>query len=153
MSSQQVIFGAQTMEEIISGSLNARRFSLTLLAAFAALALLLSSLGIYGVISYLVGRRTHEIGVRIALGARRGDLLRLILGHGARMAVVGVFLGLAASLALTRLMDKMLYGVSPTDPLTFLAVAGILTFVALAACYIPARRAARVDPIVALRYE
>ena len=153
MSSQQVLFGALTMDQIISDSLAARRFSMILLGIFAALALLLSSVGIYGVISYLVGQRTQEIGIRVALGARRWDVLRLVLTHSVKMAVLGVLIGVAASLALTRLMDKMLYGVSATDPFTFLAVAIVLTFVALAASYIPARRALRVDPIVALRYE
>jgi predicted permease len=153
MSSQQVLYGAQTMDQIISDSLAARRFSMTLLGIFAALALLLSSVGIYGVISYLVGQRTQEIGIRVALGARRWDVLRLVLSHSVQMAVLGVLIGVAASLALTRLMSKMLYGVSATDPITFFAVAVILTCVALAASYLPARRAMRVDPIVALRYE
>ena len=153
MSNQQVLYGAQTMDQIISDSIAARRFSMILLGIFAALALLLSSVGIYGVISYLVGQRTQEIGIRVALGARRWDVLRLVLSHSVQMAVLGVFIGVAASLALTRLMDKMLYGVSATDPLTFFAVAVVLTCVALAASYIPARRAMRVDPIVALRYE
>jgi ABC-type antimicrobial peptide transport system permease subunit len=153
MSGQQVLFGAQTMDQIIADSLAARRFSMILLGIFAALALLLSSVGIYGVISYLVGQRTQEIGIRVALGARRWDVLRLVLSHSVQMAVLGVLIGVAASLALTRLMDKMLYGVSATDPITFFAVAIILTCVALAASYIPARRAMRVDPIIALRYE
>jgi predicted permease len=153
MSVDQVISGAQTMNEVISDSLAARRFSMILFGVFAALALLLSSVGIYGVISYLVGQRTHEIGIRIALGARRTDVMRLVLGHGVKMACIGVVIGIAASLGLTRLMANMLYGVSPTDPLTFAGVAILLTLVALAACYIPARRAMSVDPIVALRYE
>ncbi len=101
----------------------------------------------------MVGQRTREIGIRVALGARRVDVLRLVLGHGVKMALIGVAIGLVASLGLTRLMTDMLYGVSPADPLTFLCVALILTAVALAACYIPARRAMRVDPMVALRYE
>jgi len=153
MSSDQVIYAAQTMGEIISDSLAARRFSMILLGIFAALALLLSSVGIYGVISYLVGQRTQEIGIRVALGARRWDVLRLVLSHSVKMAVLGVVIGVAASLALTRLMAKMIYGVSATDPLTFVAVAAVLMFVALSASYIPARRAMRVDPIVALRNE
>jgi predicted permease len=153
MSSQQVIYGAQTMNEVISDSLAARRFSMIFFGVFAAMALLLSSVGIYGVISYLVGQRTREIGIRVALGAGRADVMRLVLGHGVKMACIGVVIGLAASLGLTRLMANMLYGVSPTDPLTFAGVAILLTLVALTACYIPARRAMRVDPIVALRYE
>ena len=153
MSVDQVISGVQTMNEVISDSLAARRFSMILFGVFAALALLLSSIGIYGVISYLVGQRTHEIGIRMALGAARSDVLRLVLGHGLRMTFLGVVIGLAAALGLTRLMANMLYGVSPTDPLTFAGVALILALVALTACYIPARRAMRVDPIVALRYE
>jgi putative ABC transport system permease protein len=141
------------MDEIISSSLAARRFSMILFIAFASLALLLSSVGIYGVVSYLVGQRTHEIGIRIALGAQRRDVLCLVLGEGTKMALLGVVIGLAAALALTRLMANMLYGVSSTDPRTFIAVAAVLILVALAACYIPARRATRVDPMVALRYE
>jgi predicted permease len=153
MSGEQVVYGAQKMNEIISGSLAARRFSAILLGAFAALALLLASIGIYGVLSYLVGQRTNEIGIRMALGAGRSDVLRLVMGRGLRMTFLGVVIGLAASIGLTRLMAKMLYRVSPTDPLTFAGVALILALVALTACFIPARRAMRVDPIVALRYE
>jgi len=153
INSEQVLFDAQTMNKIISGTLAARRFSMILFASFAGLALLLSSVGIYGVTSYLVGQRTHEIGLRMALGASRIHVLGMVLRHGAKLAAAGVAIGIAASLALTRLMASMRYGVSATDPLTFIGVALILTFVALAACYIPARRAMRVDPLVALRYE
>jgi predicted permease len=153
MNRDQVISGVQTMEEVVSDSLAARRFSMILLAAFAALALLLSSIGIYGVISYVVGQRTHEIGIRMALGAQRNDILRLVLGGGTQLALTGVGIGIVAALGLTRLMSKLLYGVSATDPFTFAAVALILTIVAVAACYIPARRAMKVDPLVALRHE
>jgi predicted permease len=153
MNSDDVVFETHSYEEIVSRSLAARWFSMVLLGIFAALALVLSSVGIYGVISYLVGQRTHEIGIRIALGAQPKDVLVLVLGEGTRTALLGIGIGLAAALGLTRLMASVLYGVSATDPLTFVAVAGVLTMVALAACYIPARRAMRVDPIVALRYE
>jgi ABC-type antimicrobial peptide transport system permease subunit len=153
MSNQQVVFAPQTMDSLISDSMASRRFSMILLVVFATLALVLASVGIYGVISYVVGQRSHEIGVRMALGARRRDILRLILGRGGKLAALGVAVGLAAALALTRLMSSLLYGVAATDPLTFVGVAILLTLVALAACYIPARRAARVDPNVALRYE
>jgi ABC-type antimicrobial peptide transport system permease subunit len=153
VNAQIVTYDIRTLDGIISRSLAARRFSMILLGIFAALALVLSCVGIYGVISYLVGQRTHEIGIRMALGAQRKDVLRLILAQGSKMALVGVAVGIAGSLALTRLMAKLLFGVSVYDPLTFLAVAGLLILVALAACYIPARRAMRVDPMVALRYE
>ena len=148
-----VLFDMETMDNTISDSLAARRFSMILLGIFAALALALSCVGIYGVISYLVGQRTHEIGIRMALGGQQSDVLRLILGQGAKMALLGVAAGTAGALALTRLMTKLLFGVSAYDPLTFLAVVGLLVGVALAASYIPARRAMRVDPLVALRYE
>jgi putative ABC transport system permease protein len=153
ISSDQVIYDVQRMDDIVADTLAARRFSTIVLASFATLALVLSTVGIYGVISYTVGQRTHEIGLRMALGASRVDVLRIVLSQGAKLAALGVATGLAASLALTQLMGSMLYGVTATDPLTFVGVAVILMLVALAACYIPARRAMRVDPVVALRYE
>ncbi|HEU5411429.1 MAG TPA: ABC transporter permease [Candidatus Acidoferrales bacterium] len=153
INSDEVMYGTETMDGIVADSLATRRFGMILLGIFAALALILSCVGIYGVISYLVGQRTHEIGVRIALGAQRTDVLRLILGQGARMALVGVGIGIAAALGLARFMAAQLFGVTAHDPLTFAGVAIVLMLVAIAACYIPARRAMRVDPIVALRYE
>jgi predicted permease len=153
LSAEHVMYGAQTMDEIISSSLATREVSMILLGVFAALALGLASIGIYGVIAYLVGQRTQEIGIRMALGAKRIDVLRLILGEGMKMAALGLAIGLMAALGLTRLMAGLLFGVGATDPLTFAAVALLLIIVALAACYIPARRAMRVDPIVALRCE
>ncbi|MGI8734728.1 MAG: ABC transporter permease [Pyrinomonadaceae bacterium] len=150
---QNVITRPQTMNDVIAGTLASRRFAMILLDAFAVVALLLASLGLYGVISYLVGQRTHELGIRLALGAQRGDVLRLVLGHGMKMALGGVMLGLVAAFGLTRLLSKMLYGVSATDPTTFMVIALLLVTVAFLACYVPARRATKVDPLVALRYE
>ena len=126
---------------------------MTLLNSFAAVALLLAAVGLYGVISYLVGRRTHELGIRLALGAQRGDILRLVLSQGMKMALSGVVIGLIAAAGLTRLLVGMLYGVSATDPLTFAAITLLLVAAALTASFIPARRATRVDPLIALRYE
>jgi predicted permease len=149
----EVIYGVETMDEVISNSFAARRLSMILLGIFASLALALSCVGIYGVISYLVGERTREIGVRMALGARRNDILRLVLGQGAKMALIGVVIGIVLALGLTRLMSNQLFGVTAHDPITFAGVALVLIAVALAACYIPARRATQVDPMVALRRE
>src|SRR5262249_28578074 len=117
------------------------------------LVLLLASIGIYGVVSYIVGQRTREIGIRMVLGARRSHVLKIVLGQGVRLTLLGVVIGLAAAAAMTRLMGAILYGVSATDPLTFVAVALVLTLIALAACYIPARRAVRLDRAIALRHE
>jgi predicted permease len=153
IDSRELVYNVQTMNQVVSNSFAARRLSMLLLAVFASLALVLACVGIYGVISYLVGQRTHEIGVRVALGAQQSDVLKLVLGHGAKMALLGVAVGLLAALALTRLMSNQLFGVSPHDPLTFAAVATLLMLVALAACYLPARRATRVDPIIALRHD
>ena len=152
-NSDNIVYDAQTMDSIISDSLAVRRFTMQVLGIFAALALLLSTIGIYGVLSYLVGQRSNEIGIRMALGAQRSDILRLILGHGARMAVAGIAVGLLTAFGSTRLMSGILFGIGASDPPTFVAVSALLALVALAGCYIPARRAMRVDPMVALRYE
>jgi predicted permease len=153
MSRDQVLFGMRTMDEIVSGSMAERRFSMVLLSVFSTLALILASIGLYGVISYVVGQRTQEIGVRMAVGAKGSDILRLILQGAGKLVAVGVVAGLAMAFAVTRLMSSLLYGVRATDPLTFVAVTALLSLVALAAGYIPARRATKVDPMVALRHE
>jgi predicted permease len=147
------VFGAQTLSEVVSASLSERRFSMEIVGLFALTALLLAGLGIYGVISYLVSERTHEIGIRLALGAQRQGIVRMVLLQGLRLAFVGAAVGLACALIVSYLMAGVLYGVGPADPLTFVGVAALLICVALLACYIPARRALRVDPLTALRYE
>ena len=149
----QPIFGVQTMEQIISGSLAERRFTMLLLIIFASTALVLAAVGIYGVMSYAVSRRTHELGVRMALGASRREILRLVVWEGMLLAAIGTAVGLTAALGLTRLMGSLLYGVRPADPATLAAVSLLLAGIALLACYIPAWRATKVDPLVALRYE
>ena len=148
-----VVYAVETMDDVLSKSLAPRRLSMLLLGGFAMLALALAAIGLYGVLSYLVGERTREIGVRMALGAQRGDVLRLILSQGARMVLAGVVLGIVLSLALTRLMSSQLFGVTPHDPLTLVGVGTLLVAVSLFACAVPALRAARVDPMIALRYE
>jgi predicted permease len=148
-----VIYGVETLDDVVATSLAARRLSMMLLGIFASLALALACVGIYGVISCVAGDRTREIGVRMALGARRGDVLRLILGQGAKMALAGIAAGTVCALGLTRLMSSQLYGVTAHDPFTFAGVSGILLIVAVAACWMPAWRAMRVDPLVALRCE
>jgi putative ABC transport system permease protein len=145
--------GAQTLNDTVSASLAEKRFSMEIIGLFALAALLLAGLGIYGVISYIVSERTHEIGIRIALGANRSNLLRMVLRQGLGLAVSGAAVGLVGALIVSRLMSRLLYGVRPTDPLTFAGVALLLIGVALFASYIPARRALRVDPLTALRHE
>lgn len=147
------VFGAQTLDDILSNSLSVRRFSMEIIALFALTALLLAGLGIYGVISYMVNARTQEIGIQLALGAQRGKILRMVLRQGLSLAIIGAAVGLVGALIVSHLMSGLLYGVKPTDPVTFIGVMAVLTVVAVAACYIPALRAVRVDPIVALRYQ
>jgi putative ABC transport system permease protein len=144
------------MQEIASQSMSSQRFPMILLGAFAALALLLATVGIYGVISYSVTQRLHEIGVRMALGADKQSIFRMIIGQGLRLAAIGLILGAAATLALARTLlsfSGLLYGVGASDPLTFITVSLLLSGIAVLACYVPARRATRVDPMVALHYE
>ena len=153
VNGDMVLYGVESMTGIIADSIAAKRFLMAVLGIFAAVATLLSCVGIYGVISYVVSQRIHEIGIRMALGADRATVLKMMLLQGGRLALFGVGLGAVSALLLSRLMSKLLYGVNSYDPLTFLGVTVLLTFVALLACFIPAQRATRVDPMVALRYE
>jgi len=153
LDKDQSVADIQTLDQVVSASLAQPRFNTLLVAAFAALALLLGAVGIYGVISYAVAMRTREIGIRTALGATRLDLLRLVVQHGMSLALTGAVIGMVGAVILAHLMSGLLYGVKPSDPPTFFAVFVILVGVALVASYIPARRATKVDPIVALRQE
>jgi ABC-type antimicrobial peptide transport system permease subunit len=153
VDSDQPIANVRTLEQVVSDSVAPRRFNLLLLGIFAVLALLLSAVGIYGVTAYSISQRTRELGLRMALGAQRQGVLGLVLKEAASLAGLGVLLGLAGAFVLTRLMASLLYGVGSTDPLTFVAVAVVLTLIALFAAYLPGRRATRVDPIVALKAE
>ena len=153
LNKDQAVFNVRTMEQTVAQSVAARRFSMLLLTVFGILALALASLGIYGLMSYTVAQRTREIGVRMALGAQMSDVLKLMVGQGMKLALVGVVLGVVASVGLTQLMKTLLFGVSATDPLTFVVIASLLAVVALLACWLPARRATKVDPMEALRYE
>jgi len=153
LDNQLPLAHVRTMDQLLYESVASSRFRAVLFCIFAALALVLAMIGIYGVMAYAVSQRTHEIGVRVALGAQRRNLLRTILREGATLALLGVAIGFAAALALSRTLAGLLFGVRATDPVTFLTVSALLMGVAFAACYIPARRAMRVDPVVALRYE
>jgi putative ABC transport system permease protein len=152
----QPVYNIQTMQEIASESMSSQRFPMILLGVFAGLALLLASVGIYGVISYSVARRAREIGIRMALGAHKRDVFRMVIEQGLRLALAGLIIGIVAALVLTRLLtslSSLVYGVGMGDPLTFITVSLVLSGVTVLACYIPARRATKVDPMVALRYE
>jgi predicted permease len=153
VESSQPILDVRSMEQVMSQSIAPQQFNMLLLGLFAAIGLILAGIGIYGVISYAITQRTHEIGIRMALGARPQDVLRLVLSQGLILSLIGVGLGIGGAFALTRLMSSLLFGVSTTDPLTFTVTALALIGVALGACFVPARRATRVDPMVALRYE
>ena len=145
------VFGVRAMNEVLARSMAERRFALDIIGIFAILALILATIGIYGVMAYAVSQRTHEIGIRIALGAQRADILRMTISEGLTLVAFGLTAGLIGAAILTQFVRTMLYGVNPTDPITFVAVPTLLAAVALLACYLPARRATQVDPLVALR--
>jgi len=149
----QPVSNIRTMDEILAGSIARQRFSMLLLGVFAGVALLLAAVGIYGVMSYSVAQRTHEIGIRMALGAQTSAVLKLAVGYGLKLVIAGVLIGLVAAFVLTRLMSTLLFGVTATDPATFALISLLLISVAAIASYIPARRATKVDPLIALRYE
>ncbi|MGB2673150.1 MAG: FtsX-like permease family protein, partial [Candidatus Acidiferrum sp.] len=153
LDAQIPVSDVHTMDDLIAVSLAQQRFNMLLLGLFAALALILAAVGIYGAMAYAVNQRTHEIGIRTALGAQRRDVLRLVLGDGAKLVCFGIAIGIAGAIVLTRLMTTLLFEVKPTDPETFAIVPIVLAIVALAACYVPTRRAMRVDPMVALRHD
>jgi putative ABC transport system permease protein len=149
----QPISNVQTMDQLLADSVARRRFNMLLLGIFAGVALVLAAIGIFGVMNYSVTQRTHEIGIRMALGAQPGDVLKMVVGQGMVLALIGVVLGLGAAFVMTRVMSNLLFGVSATDPVTFTGVSLLLSVIAFLACYIPARRATRVEPVIALRYE
>ena len=149
----QTVANVDSMEHIVAGAVARQRFSMLLLAVFAAVALVLAAVGIYGVMSYSVAQQTHEIGIRMALGAQRSDILRMTVKQGLRLVGLGLIIGLAAAFTLTRVMASLLFGISATDPITFITISIVLLAVAMLASYIPSVRAMRVDPMVALRYQ
>jgi len=153
LDARGVVFNVRPFEDFVGDSVTPRRFNLWLLGAFAVLAVVLALAGIYGTMSYAVAQRTREVGIRVALGAQRGDVLKLVVGEGMKLIVVGIGVGLFGAFALTRWMTSLLFSVSASDPLTFVVIALLLMIIALLACWLPARRATKVDPLVALRYE
>jgi len=147
------VFDVTTMNQYVSASVSSRRFNALAMGIFAAVALILAASGIFGVMAYMVSQRTNEIGIRMALGASRSDVLRLVIGHGMKLTAIGVSIGIVAAIGLTRFMAGLLFVVKPTDPVVFMLVSVLLSLIAVGACYIPARRATKVDPLIALRYE